>query len=78
MLTFRDYLFNPHGTAYGIKQKKGQFNLVGRLPLKNLYAAGQNAILPGLIGAMSSSFFVFLNIIGKETYFSFIKSRLSN
>jgi len=57
-LTYRDYLHNPDGSAYGIRQKIGQFNLVGRLPLSNLYAAGQSALLPGVIGAMTSAFFV--------------------
>ena len=52
-LTYRDYLHNPDGSAYGIRQKIGQFNLVGRLPLSNLYAAGQSALLPGVMGAMT-------------------------
>lgn len=67
-LTFRDYLFSHDGSAYGVKQKIGQFNLIGRLPLHNLYAAGQSALLPGVIGAMMSSLIVGRSIIGKDRY----------
>lgn len=68
MLTFRDYLNSPDGSAYGIKQKMGQFNLVGKLPLHNLFAAGQSALLPGIIGAMMSSLIVGRLVLGKEQY----------
>ena len=67
-LTFRDYLNSPDGSAYGIKQKVGQYNLFGKLPLRNLYAAGQSAVLPGLLGAMMSSFIVARAIIGKKEF----------
>ena len=72
MLTFRDYLNNPDGSAYGIKQKIGQHNLVGKLPLHNLYAAGQSAVLPGVVGAMLSSFIVGKLIVGKDKYEKFL------
>ena len=65
-LTYRDYLHNPDGSAYGIRQKIGQFNVVGRLPLSNLYACGQSAILPGVMGAMMSAFFVCRNIMAAK------------
>jgi len=68
MLTFKDYLNNPDGSAYGIKQKMGQFNLIGKLPLHNLYAAGQSSLLPGIIGAMMSSLIVGRAMLGKEQY----------
>jgi phytoene dehydrogenase-like protein len=77
VLTFRDYLFSPEGNAYGIKQKMGQFNLFGKLPLVNLYVAGQSAVLPGIVGAMLSSFIVARSLIGKEKYNHFIEGRLS-
>ena len=64
MLSYRDYLHSPDGTAYGIKQKMGQINLFGRLPLRNLYASGQNAVLPGMVGAMVSSFIISHTILG--------------
>lgn len=76
MLTFRDYLHSPWGCAYGIKQKLGQFNLFGRLPIRNLYAAGQSALLPGLVGAMMSSFMVMRSVVGREPYRQFIDRRL--
>jgi phytoene dehydrogenase-like protein len=68
LLTYRDYLFNHDGSAYGIKQKMQQFNLIGRLPLHNLYAAGQSALLPGILGAMMSSLIVGRSIIGRDDY----------
>jgi all-trans-retinol 13,14-reductase len=78
VLTFRDYLFSPEGNAYGIKQKMGQFNLFGKLPLLNIYVAGQSAVLPGIVGAMVSSFIVARNIIGKEKFNQFIEGALCN
>ncbi len=76
MLTFRDYLNNPHGSAYGIKQKIGQFNLFGRVQYKNTYAAGQSSILPGIVGAMMSGFTICRYILGKDIYDEFIKRQL--
>jgi all-trans-retinol 13,14-reductase len=76
VLTFRDYLHSPDGSAYGVKQKIGQFNLFGKLPLRNVYAAGQSAMLPGVVGAMMSSFIVGRSIVGKEAYHRFIEQRL--
>ena len=75
-LTFRDYLCSPHGSAYGIKQKVGQFNLIGRLPVRNLFAAGQSSLLPGLTGAMMSSFIVTRSVIGRDDFNKFIHQRL--
>jgi all-trans-retinol 13,14-reductase len=74
-LTYRDYLHSPDGSAYGIRQKMGQFNVVGRLPLTNLYAAGQSAILPGVIGAMMSSFFVCRNLLGREVFSEYLADK---
>jgi len=68
MLTFKEYLNSPDGSAYGVKQKMGQFNLIGKLPLHNLYAAGQSSLLPGIIGGMMSSLIVGRAVIGKEQY----------
>ena len=78
ILTFRDYLNTPSGSAYGIKQKIGQFNLFGKLPLRNLYAAGQSSVLPGIVGAMLSSFIIGRVIAGRESYLDFIKERLGS
>ena len=66
-LSYRDYL-SPCGSAYGIRQKAGQFNIFGRLPVRNFYAAGQNSLLPGAFGAMQSSFILWRKIIGESMY----------
>jgi phytoene dehydrogenase-like protein len=68
ILTFKDYLCSPDGSAYGIKQKMGQFNLIGKLPLHNLFAAGQSSLLPGIVGAMMSALIVGRAVVGKEKY----------
>ena len=78
VLTFRDYLFSPEGNAYGIKQKMGQFNLFGKLPLVNIYVAGQSASLPGIVGAMLSSFILARSLIDRDEYSHFIEGRLSS
>lgn len=75
-LTFRDYLHSPAGAAYGIRQKIGQFNVSGRLPITNIYAAGQCALLPGIIGAMTSAFLASRSVLGKETFKQFITGQL--
>ena len=77
VLTFRDYLNSPEGNAYGVKQKMCQANLFGKLPLVNLFVAGQSAVLPGIVGAMLSSFIVARNILGKEKLSGFIEEELS-
>jgi len=76
MLTYRDYLNSPDGSAYGIKQKIGQFNLFGKLPLRNVYAAGQSSILSGVVGAMMSAFIISRTIVGREKYDSFIRKMI--
>lgn len=77
MLTFRDYLHSYDGTAYGVKQKIGQYNLFGKLPYHNIFVAGQSAFLPGLLGAMMSAFIVARWNLGKEIYEQFIDARSS-
>lgn len=74
ILTYRDYLHSPDGSAYGIKQKVGQYNLIGKLPIRNLFAAGQSALLPGIAGAMMSSFFVMRSVLGKESFNRLVSS----
>jgi hypothetical protein len=76
VLTFRDYLNSPDGSAYGIRQKIGQYNLFGKLPLRNLYAAGQSSLLPGIIGAMMSSFIVGRSIIKDEKYMALMERHI--
>jgi all-trans-retinol 13,14-reductase len=74
-LTYRDYLHSPDGSAYGIRQKIGQFNVAGRLPLANLYAAGQSALLPGVLGAMTSSLFVCRSILGRDVFKEYLAGK---
>ena len=76
-LTFRDYLNSPQGSAYGVKQSQGQFNLFGKLPIRNCYAAGQSAVLPGIVGSMLSSFMVARSVIGKDAFSEFVQARLA-
>ncbi len=68
MLTFRDYLGSSCGSAYGIMQQVGQYGLFGRLPGRNLYAAGQSALLPGVLGAMMSGLLVARLMVGREHF----------
>ena len=68
MLTFSDYLHSSCGSAYGIMQRVGQYGLFGRLPGRNVYAAGQSALLPGVMGAMMSGIFVVRQMVGKERF----------
>jgi all-trans-retinol 13,14-reductase len=75
LLTYRDYLYSPDGSAYGIRQKMGQFNLSGRLPLANLYAAGQSALLPGVIGGMTSAFLLCRGILGRDVFRHYLAGR---
>lgn len=76
VLTYRDYLNSPDGSAYGVKQKMGQMSLIGRLPLRNLHVVGQSAMLPGLAGAMMSSFVVCRTILGRDTFDAFVAERI--
>lgn len=78
VLTYRDYLHSFDGSAYGIKQKLGQYNLIGRLPVRNLFAAGQSALLPGVAGAMMSSFIVVRSMVGRDAFNRFMGTRLCN
>ena len=75
-LSFRDYLHSPDGSAYGVKQLIGQFNLLGKLPMKNLYAAGQSSVLPGVMGAMVSSFIVCRTMQDGEAFDAYVNERL--
>lgn len=76
-LTFRDYLYSPDGSAYGVKQKMGQFNVLGRLPLRNLYAAGQSSVLPGVMGAMVSSFIVCRQMLDEVEFDCHVNAQLN-
>ena len=74
-LTFRDWL-SPTGSAYGIRQKMGQNNLFGRLPVRNFYVCGQSSMLPGVFGAMMSSLVLFRKMAGEEVYRNIVTGQL--
>ena len=67
-LTYRDYLNHERGSAYGVKQKIGQYNLFGQLRVRNIFAAGQSAVLPGVLGTIIASFLVARTILGDEKF----------
>jgi phytoene dehydrogenase-like protein len=75
-LTYRDHLHCHHGCAYGIKHRPGQFNLLGPTRLRNLHAAGQSAILPGVLGTIVASLMVGRMILGENVFRKFIDGRL--
>lgn len=54
----------------------GQFNLLGKLPVRNLYAAGQSSVLPGVMGAMASAFIIGRGISDTEEFDRNIEERL--
>jgi all-trans-retinol 13,14-reductase len=68
-LTFRDYLYVPEGSAYGIQQRIGQHALLGRIRIRNIFMAGQNAFLPGILGSLWSSVLVARQILGDRLQF---------
>ena len=74
-LTYRDYLYHHHGAAYGIKHKVGQMNLMGRSRLRNVYFAGQSAVLPGVLGTIAASLLVAKNIFGDAEFADFVAMR---
>jgi phytoene dehydrogenase-like protein len=75
-LTYRDYLNHHQGAAYGIRQKIEQYNLIGQLRLRNIYCAGQSAILPGVLGTIMASLLVARNIIGNDAFKKNLKVNL--
>jgi hypothetical protein len=43
--------------------------------VRNLYAAGQSALLPGLAGAMMSGFMVARMMLGRDAYVSILNGK---
>ncbi|EKD28380.1 MAG: hypothetical protein ACD_79C00323G0002 [uncultured bacterium] len=72
-LTFRDYLNSYNGSAYGISQIMGQYNIIGRIKLKNFYVTGQSSFLPGILGSMLSSIIVSKVMLGEELFLKTFK-----
>lgn len=72
-LTCLDY-DPPTGSAYGVRCVCGQARVCGRLPVSNFFAAGQSALVPGVLGTMLASFAVFRAAAGEDVYRSLISS----
>ena len=72
-LTCLDY-DPPTGSAYGVCCVCGQSRIFGRLPVRNFYAAGQSALVPGVMGTMLTSFTVFRLAAGEEAYRRLIRA----
>ncbi len=68
-LTYRDYTGTLHGSSYGIR--KAYDNLLGTIlspntPFENLYLAGQNTMLHGMLGVAMTSMLTCNAICGKN------------
>ena len=68
-LTYRDYTGTWHGSAYGIR--KTYDNLIGTVlspttPFENLFQAGQNLMLHGMLGVAMTSIMTCNAICGKD------------
>ena len=71
-LTCLDY-DPPTGSAYGARCICGQSRMFGALPIRNFFAAGQSALVPGVMGTMLTSFSVFRQAMGEEVYARIIR-----
>ena len=58
----------PTGSAYGARCICGQVRICGQLPVTNFFAAGQSALVPGVMGTMLASFSVFRQVLGEDVY----------
>ena len=58
----------PTGSAYGARCICGQARICGQLPVTNFFAAGQSALVPGVMGTMLASFSVFRQVFGEDVY----------
>lgn len=63
----------PIGSAYGARCICGQARICGQLPVSNFFAAGQSALVPGVMGTMLASFSVFRQALGEAVYTDLIR-----
>ena len=66
-LTLRDWVNTPGGSAYGICRSTKQLLKVATLSrpsIRGLFFAGQNVLLPGIVGSVFASFHSVKQIIG--------------
>ena len=74
-LTCLDY-DPPTGSAYGTRSICGQARLFGKLPSENFFAAGQSALVPGVMGTCLASFSVFRQVAGERVWRDLITDSL--
>jgi len=70
-LTLRDYMNCPEGSCYGVMRSSRQLlkiASINHLPIGGLCLAGQNALAPGVMGAMLGSFNVVRQLIGDQRF----------
>jgi len=70
-LTLRDWVGSPDGSAYGIRRSTKQLLKIATLSrpaIHGLYFAGQNVLLPGIMGTVFSSFHTVKQIIGRDRF----------
>lgn len=70
-LTMHDYVNCPEGSCYGVRRSSRQLLKIAslnNLPIGGLCLAGQNALAPGLMGAVMGSFNVVRQIIGGKRF----------
>ncbi len=78
-LTVRDWTGSPEGSPYGIMRSAGQLAATATLhrpAIAGLYFAGQNALSPGIMGAMLGAFQVARQVIGAERFSREVLGRL--
>lgn len=68
-LTYRDYLSNPEGCAFGTR-KDCRMSILSfsteRTPISNLFLTGQSVCLPGIEGVTITAFKTCENIVGRK------------
>ncbi len=75
-LTVVDYLEHTNGSIFGMyasAKQKGINSIFPITPIKNLYLAGQNIVLPGVLGSLVSALLFGPKLYGKD-FFNKIKS----
>lgn len=70
-LTFLRYS-PPRGSAYGVQIRMTESRLAGRLPVRNCFALGHHAIMPGVLGCILGAFLTFRLAVGEDLYKSVI------
>jgi all-trans-retinol 13,14-reductase len=72
--SFERYTNAMNGSAYGIKHTTRSIGFQHRVPIHGLYLVGQ-AIYPGFLGSMISSFSLALELLQSETFWSRVINR---